>query len=64
MYLIRAIRNEIRDPQSEMKIRNRQSEIRYRLHHIYPKPGIGNRSEASIEYMKSRDKHKKLSSGG
>jgi len=34
------------------------------LQHIYPKFGAGNRSEASIEYLKSRDKHKKLSSGG
>jgi DNA-binding CsgD family transcriptional regulator len=33
------------------------------LQHIYPKLGAGNRSEASLEYLKSRDKHKKLSPG-
>jgi hypothetical protein len=33
------------------------------LQHIYPKLGIGNRSEASIEYLKNRDKDKKIPSG-
>ncbi len=37
--------------------------VRNHLQHIYPKLGIKNRSEASIEYLKNRDKHKKISSG-
>jgi DNA-binding NarL/FixJ family response regulator len=32
--------------------------VRNHLHNIYPKFGVGNRSEAIIEYLKCRDKNK------
>lgn len=37
--------------------------VRNHLQHIYPKLKVGNRSEAIIEYLKIRDKDKKMSSG-
>lgn len=37
--------------------------VRNHLQHIYPKLKVGNRSEAIIEYLKIRDKDKKMSLG-
>lgn len=37
--------------------------VRNHLQHIYPKLKVGNRSEAIIEYLKIRDKNKKMFSG-
>jgi DNA-binding NarL/FixJ family response regulator len=36
--------------------------VRNHLQNIYPKLKVGNRSEAIIEYLKSREKYKKISS--